>query len=821
LNPPEAQLRNILELERRKGYSDRAVMGGLDRYLKRLIEGGSLAAESPIMRSIMALPSHGYASLSPDQRRRWLTETLTLLGRPVIAPPKRGPAAAPAAPPTSPTTRTARAPRRPPADRPTRQEDLSSPITALRGVSRALAAKFAHLGVETVRDLLYFFPRRHNDFAHIRPISELVVGEEQTVIGTVWSASETAMGRRLRGTEALVGDDTGVMRVVWFNQPYLARQLRTNTQVVLAGKVTLFKGQKTLENPEYEPLESEELLHTGRLVPVYPSTAGLAARTARRVAREALDGYVDLLSELLPAELLARNSLLPLTRAVREMHYPDSWDDLRAARRRLAFDELLLIQLGVLSRKREWQERGLAQPLPLPSAVREGYVDSLPFALTTAQRKAMGQVLDDVGRERPMSRLLQGDVGSGKTVVAAACLLAAKSAGCQGTMMAPTEILAEQHFQTLCRIFSGREQAGPSATLAVPYLEQPLRIAILTGSLPAPEKRTIREAVSEGEVDIVVGTHAVIQEGVSFPRLGAAIVDEQHRFGVMQRAALRGKGRNPHLLVMTATPIPRTLALTLYGDLDISVIDEMPPGRKPVETRWVAPEGREEAYEFLREQVRQGRQAFIICPLIEESETLATRAASQEFERLGGEVFPELRLGLLHGRLGSQKKERVMRDFRDGRLDILVSTAVVEVGVDIPNATVMMVEGAERFGLAQLHQLRGRVGRSDVQSYCLLLSDSASAEARERLQLVERNQDGFALAEADLRLRGPGEFFGTRQSGLPDLKVAQLSDVPLIELARTEAARLLEGDPELRRPEHAALAGEVSRLWERVTAEAH
>ena len=821
MNPPEAQLRNILELERRKGYADKAVIGGIDRYLKHLVEGGSLAPNSPVMRSIMALPSHGYASLSLEQRQRWLAETLALLSQPVTAPPKRSPAAAPAAPPASPETKTARAPGRPPADRPARQEGLSAPITVLRGVSRALATKFAHLGVETIRDLLYFFPRRHNDFAHIRPISELVVGEEQTVIGTVWSASETTMGRRLKGTEALVGDDTGVMRVVWFNQPYLARQLRTNTQVVLAGRVNLFKGQKTLENPEYEPLESEDLLHTGRLVPIYPSTAGLAARTARRVAREALDGYVDLLPELLPPGLLVRNSLLALTTAIREMHYPDSWDDLRAARRRLAFDELLLIQLGVLSRKREWQERGLAQPLPLPPEVQEGYVDSLPFTLTTAQKRALGQVLNDVAQERPMSRLLQGDVGSGKTVVAAACLLAAKSAGCQGTMMAPTEILAEQHYQTLCRILSGREQAGPSITLAVPYLAQPLRIALLTGSLPAPEKQAVREAVAEGEVDILVGTHAVIQEGVNLPRLGVAIVDEQHRFGVMQRAALRGKGRNPHLLVMTATPIPRTLALTLYGDLDISVIDEMPPGRKPIETRWVAPEERERAYEFLREQVRQGRQAFIICPLIEESETLVTRAAVQEFERLSGEVFPELRLGLLHGRLGSQKKERVMRDFRDGRLDILVSTAVVEVGVDIPNATVMMVEGAERFGLAQLHQLRGRVGRSDVQSYCLLLSDSASGEARERLQLVERNQDGFALAEADLRLRGPGEFFGTRQSGLPDLKVAQLSDVPLIELARAEAARLLESDPDLTRPEHAALAQEVARLWERVTAEAH
>jgi len=821
LNPPEAQLRNILELERRKGYTDKAVIGSIDRYLKRLVERGSLASNSPVMRSIMALPSHGYASLTPDQRRRWLAETLALLNQPVQASVKQAPSAKTGAARASSATRAPAKPRQSPADQPKSQADLTAPITVLRGVSSALAAKFVHLGVETVHDLLYFFPRRHNDFAHIRPIAELVVGEEQTVIGTVWSAAEANIGRRLKGTEALVGDDTGMMRIVWFNQPYLARQLRTNTQIVLAGKVTLFKGQKTLENPEYEPLESEDLIHTGRLVPVYHSTSGLAARTARRLAKEAIDGYADVVPELLPPDLLTRNRFLPVTTAIRQMHYPDSWDDLRAARRRLAFDELLLIQTGVLIRKREWQERGLAEPLPLPPEVRDGYVESLPFTLTAAQTKAMHQVLEDVARERPMSRLLQGDVGSGKTVVAAACLIAAKSNGYQSVMMAPTEILAEQHYQTLCRILSSEVQPGPIVALTVPYLPQPLRLAILTGSMSTPEKQNVREAVAAGEVDILVGTHAVIQENVDFSRLGAAVVDEQHRFGVMQRAALRGKGRNPHLLVMTATPIPRTLALTLYGDLDISVIDEMPLGRKPIETRWVAPEEREGAYEFLREQVRQERQAFIICPLIEESEVLVTRAATQEFKRLSGEVFPDLRLGLLHGRLGSHEKERVMRDFRDGRLDILVSTAVVEVGVDIPNATVMMVEGAERFGLAQLHQLRGRVGRSDVQSYCLLLSDSASAEARERLQLVENNQDGFALAEADLRLRGPGEFFGTRQSGLPDLKVAQLSDVPLIELARTEATRLLEGDPDLKRPEHSALAQEVSRLWERVTAEAH
>ncbi len=820
MNQPEAQLRKILELERRKGHADTAVMGGLDRYLKNLIQRNNLGPRSPITESIMALPTHGYASLTPEERRRWLARTVQLLSGAV-----EGPAA------TSARRAVPEAPTRP---KPKREivepaasvirdpaSTLELPITVIRGVRAALATKLARLGVATVQDMLFFFPRRYNDFASIRPIAELVVGEEQTVIGSVWSANDTSMGRRLRGTEALVGDETGVMRVVWFNQPYLAQQLRTNERIVLAGRVTLYKGQKTLENPEYEPLESEELLHTGRLVPVYHSTSGLAGRTLRRLAKETLDAYAGALPELLPAAMLSRNRMPARTAAVRQMHFPDGWDALKAARRRLAFEELLLIQVGVLQRKREWRERGLARPLRLSEEMRRDYVASLPFELTGAQQKAMAQTLADLARERPMSRLLQGDVGSGKTVVAAAALLAAAASGAQGAMMAPTEILAEQHFHTLCRIFSCSERTAAVATVRPSYLSKPLTIALLTGSLRAAMKRELREQIGAGEIDIVVGTHAIIQQDVSYHRLGLAVVDEQHRFGVMQRAALREKGRNPHVLVMTATPIPRTLTLTVYGDLDVSVIDEMPPGRKPVETRSVAPDGRDEAYEFVRGQVRQGYQAFVICPLIEESETVAARAATQEFERLSSEVFPEARLGLLHGRLSTLQKENVMREFRDHGLDILVSTAVVEVGVDIPNATVMMVEAAERFGLAQLHQLRGRVGRSDVQSYCLLLSDSPAPDARERLQIVERTRDGFALAEADLRLRGPGEFFGTRQSGLPDLKVAQLSDVPLIELARNEATRLLEEDAELARAEHAHLKEEVARLWERVAAEAH
>lgn len=812
MNERQGQLRKILDHERRLGCADKAVIGGIDRYLRRLIEENAFSPASPVTASIRALPRGGYASLDVRERARWLTQTILLIDRRPDAAPAKTP------PPPAREPPAAKKPRRPTA--PAKAGDLSAPVTAVRGVRDALAARFARLGVETVRDLLYFFPRRHNDFARIRPIAELVVGEEQTLVATVWSAAETAIGRRLRGTEALVGDATGTMRVVWFNQPYVAAQLKTNRQVVLAGKVTLFKGQKTMENPEYEPLE-EELVHTGRLVPVYHSTSGLPPRTIRRVVKEALDSFSGALAEPLPPEMLARLRFIPLTTAVRQMHYPDGWERLEAARRRLAFDELLVIQLGVLARRRQWRERGLALPLRLPPDVQEGFVRSLPFALTSAQEKALAQALADIASERPMNRLLQGDVGSGKTVIAAACLLAAAASGRQGAMMAPTEILAEQHFRTLCGIFGCGDETAPVAQVDAPYLDRPLRIALLSGSLPAAEKRAIRESIAAGEIDIVVGTHAVIQGSVDFAALALAVVDEQHRFGVMQRAALREKGVNPHLLVMTATPIPRTLALTLYGDLDISVIDEMPPGRKPVETRWVPPEGRDEAYAFVRERVSQGEQAFIICPLIEESEALTARAAAHEFERLRAEVFPDLRLGLLHGRLAAQKKDAVMRDFRDQRLDILVSTAVVEVGVDIPNATVMMVEGAERFGLAQLHQLRGRVGRSDAQSYCLLLSDSPSDEARERLQLMERTTDGFALAEADLRLRGPGEFFGTRQSGLPEFRAARLSDVRLIELAREEAARLLESDPDLQRPEHEALAREVAAAWERVTAEAH
>ena len=798
------RLRKVLELERAKGYADTAVMGGLDRFLGTLLERDGLPSSSPAVRAIRSLPSDGYRRLAAPERRRWLEETLaTTTGRP----------------PTRPKARSQPRPAAPLRAHPARAD---APITVLKGVKSALAARFEKLGVGTVRDLLYLFPRRHNDFAHLRPIGELTPGAEGTVRARVWSAHEAQLGRR-KGTEATVGDESGMMQVVWFNQPFVARQLRTNAEIVLSGRVTLHQGRPTFENPEWELWEpGEELTHTGRLVPVYPLTSGLSSRTVRRLTRQALDAYVDALADPLPPALRQRLRLMEVQRAVRQAHYPDSQETLAKARRRLALDELLPLQLSVLLRRRQWQQPGTADPLVLPRERLDGFLGSLPFALTGAQQKALRQLLDDLSRDVPVSRLLQGDVGSGKTVVAAGGLLAAVASGRQAVMMAPTEILAEQHFRTLCALFGADPETAPLAEARRSVLGRALRIALLTGSVRASQKAELYQQIEAGEIDIAVGTHALIQEGFSFAQLGFVIVDEQHRFGVMQRAALRGKSaRSAHMLVMTATPIPRSLYLTLYGDLDVSVIDELPPGRKPIVTRWWPPDRRRDAYDFLREQVEAGRQAFVICPLVEESESLEVKAAVQEFERLRDQVFPQLRLELVHGRMPGRRKDAAMQRFHSGEAQILVSTAVVEVGIDVPNATVMLIEGADRFGLAQLHQFRGRVGRGGDRAYCLLLAESPSLEAQQRLRLMEETTDGFRLAEADLQMRGPGEFFGTLQSGLPDFRVASLLDTRLIELARSEAARLLEDDPDLAKPEHAPLAREVYRLFQQVTGEVH
>jgi ATP-dependent DNA helicase RecG len=800
-------LRRVLELEREKDYTDRAVIGGLDRFLSRWAARAAASIATPRLLADfkkLHLDNAGYTSLDKEQRKKWIADVLVFLEsaneKDTEKPPRKKSVA----------------PRKRPPAAPVGGQSLDLPVTSLKGVSTAQAARFKKLGVNTIRDLLYFFPHRHLDYSRTNYISELAEGEERTIVANVWQAQVTWLGGR-RGTEAIVGDETGNVRAVWFNNPYVARSLPTNARVVLSGRVRLFGGRYVFESPEWELLEDKELVHTGRLVPIYSLTQGLKPRQLRKLMKQVVDQFAGQVADFLPANLRERCHLIELPRAIAQAHYPEDEAAKDNARVRLAFDELFLLQLGVLGKKHEWQESQPANPVSLEKPLLEDFIESLPFELTPAQHKVLKELLTDLEKPRAMSRLLQGEVGSGKTVVATAALLAAAASGYQGAFMAPTEILAEQHFSSVSELLSrtaSKVEEEENLRRFHGFLERPLTLALLIGDLSQASKQAIQKLIRDGEIDIVIGTHALIQKGVEFHKLGLAVVDEQHRFGVAQRSALRQKGFNPHVLVMTATPIPRTLALTLYGDLDLSVIDELPPGRQTVKTRWLKPAQRDSAYAFLKKQVAEGRQAFIICPLVEESEAIQAKAAVAEYERLSREVFPDLKTGLIHGRLSAAEKDEVMHRFRSGELQVLVSTPVVEVGIDVPNATVMLVESADRFGLSQLHQFRGRVGRGSEQSYCMLLAENPSEIGRQRLDLIEKIQDGFELAEEDLKLRGPGEFFGTRQSGLPDLRMARLSDVKLLELARTEAIRLFEQDPGLKQPEHKLLSVELARIWQ-------
>ncbi|MBI4337240.1 MAG: ATP-dependent DNA helicase RecG [Chloroflexi bacterium] len=827
-------LKKFLEEEGRRGYADRTVTGGLDRFLERVARGAE-GTEALWQRLDQAgVWGVRYKALSPAERAVWATRTLEALGEVegTSAPPAKAASVGGGG-------RVARSPSPMP-----KGLSLDSPITVVPGVGPVVATGFSKAGVARIRDLLYFFPRRH---VPVTPVAHLNGGEEVGVLANVWEVRTVRLGQRqMEATEAVVGDETGNLRVVWFNQPFVARTVRANDRLFVSGYLRVFNGRLTLEAQGYEVVEGEDpLFRPGKLIPVYPSVrrvtaAGegrearapkrhgqggdyLSPRTVRRVVRRALEVWLPRLQDFVPPEVSERAGLAPLAAALLTYHYPEDVAAQEEARRRLAFDELFLVQLTMLRRKRDWQAVKGTPAVRVDSRVVESFVGSLPFDLTRAQRTALAEVLADLEQPRPMARLLQGEVGSGKTVVALAAMLAVAAAGHQAAMMAPTEILAEQHFLTVSRLLGGlAEPANGTQGLRVrlPSLEWPLQVGLLIGSLPKAGREQVQRGLVEGEISILVGTHALIQEGVAIPRLALAVVDEQHRFGVVQRRLLRGKGSRPHLLAMSATPIPRSLALTLYGDLDLSVLDELPAGRQPIRTRWLGPEERPRAYTFVRQQVGAGRQAFIICPLVRESEALQARAAEEEFARLSAEVFKDLRLGLLHGQMPLQQKQGVMAQFRDGTIDVLVATPVVEVGVDVPNATVMLIESAERFGLAELHQFRGRVGRGQYPGFCVLLSDDPSPEAQERLKVLEREQDGFKIAEADLALRGPGEVLGTRQSGLPDLRVARLSDQELLSLARQEAVRLLESDPDLQRPEHTALRQEVAPLLQAAVQEA-
>lgn len=811
---------DILNIEESHGFDDKAVMGGLDKFVARFSD--EMSAQAKEDKDFLLKESYG--SMSVPMRVQWVAQWREALGEPPDPSRPQNPARA--------TRQKKLAVKKAPSDKktaysaPPAETTVDVPVDRLRGVDTKLTARLKRLDVETIRDLLYLFPRRHEDFSTAVKISELSPGEECTVVATVWEAREVAKGPRggRRDTEAVLSDETGNLRVVWFGQRYLARSLKPGSHIAISGKASVFRGQLVFENPEHETLDTTGSgVHTGRLVPIYPLTEGLTRRNMRRLTWQAVQNWVGGLKDALPEEILARTKLMPLLDAVYQAHYPKGMETWEQARRRLAFDELFTLQLAVLARRQMQHDNVKGIEVIAPANVIDGFYKTLPFPLTQAQRRCIREIESDLRRGTPpMSRLLQGEVGSGKTVVALSALLSVAAAGHQGAMMVPTELLAEQHFQSIGRLLSGLAcptQESYLLSVSLEHMDRPVSIGLLTGRSRAPIKRELTKMAAEGTLDILVGTQALIQEGVSLPKLALAVADEQHRFGVMQRSALQERGQDvPHTLIMSATPIPRTLSLTLFGDLDISTIDEMPAGRQEVATKWLEPEQRDTAYGFIRKQVEEGRQAFVVCPLVDESETIESKAATEEYQRLSQGVFPDLSLGLLHGRMPGKEKDKVMRQFRDGELDILVSTPVVEVGIDVANATVMMIDGADRFGLAQLHQFRGRVGRGEHKSYCMLLSDSASETAKERLSALARIHDGFQLAEVDLELRGPGDFFGTRQSGLPSLRMAHITDRELLELARNEATMLIEKDPELKSPDHASISAQVARFVEQASA---
>ena len=823
---PLDSFRKILQLEQARNFDNKAVTSGLDDFLARW--NAQLRTHLSNTADADKLLARPYSRMSPNQRAEWVDTCLSLLNSSPTAesstpPPSVIPAKAGIQPSRKPSPSKQSSPPKPSPPDP---DALYKPVTHLRGVDTKTSEKLARLEVHTIRDLLYHFPRYPKDYSHRTKIADLKVGQETTIFATVWEASRVRLGRQRRpATRAIVGDETGNLSVVWFNNTFLARQLKPNSKIALSGKVDTFGGSLVMESPEYELLKNgHPLIYAGRVLPVHPLTRDLHARTLRRIIWNALQRWSPSIQEFLPNDTLTRLKLMPLPKAVSNAHFPNSVIQWEEARSRLAFDELLLLQISVLQRRRQWKDEARGAPIDASGSAVQTFLDSLPFTLTGAQQRCLNETLADMAEGVPsMNRLLQGEVGSGKTVVAVAALLAVAAMGLQGTIMVPTEVLAEQHFKTACDLMSRLHNPVQEENLVSASIYPdgpPVSIGLVTGSTRKRLRDNLQQRAADGDLDIIIGTHTLIQQTMQIPNLALSVVDEQHRFGVMQRAALRGKSQTtPHVLIMSATPIPRTLALTLYGDLDISTIDEMPPGRTPISTHHVPPEARNRAYGFLRNQVNEGRQAFIIFPLIEESELTEAKAAAQEYERLSQHIFPDLRVGLLHGRLPSRQKDAVMTAFHNRELDILVSTPVVEVGIDVPNASVMMVESADRFGLAQLHQFRGRVGRGPHKSYCLLLAEDPSDYARQRLEAIEEHNDGFKLAEIDLQLRGPGDLFGTRQSGLPTLKMARLADRDILISARNEAARILHRDPRLTHSEHQLLVQELARYQTPATAE--
>lgn len=676
--------------------------------------------------------------------------------------------------------------------------NFSSPLSSLNRVGDTIAAHFKRLGINTAGDLLFYLPFRYDDFSSSLPIAKLKDGETVNIIGTIdLIQNKRSAHRKMQITEALLRDDSGYLKLIWFNQNFITRNLKVGDEISVSGRVHDNYGQMQMTSPNYEKISSPDLINTKGLIPNYHSTSKLSQKQIRFLIKQVLP-LANKIEDWLPSDIRKRLGLVDLKNALYQVHFPASSKEIIDSQRRLAFTELFLRQLKSQSIKRELQKLK-ATPIRFNEEVTRSFVSGLPFPLTADQKKAAWEILKDLQKNQPMSRLLEGDVGSGKTLVAIMALLNTAISGRQGALMVPTEILAQQHFKTLSH-----------------YLYQyNIKIALLTSSSQEINFELTGNNILE-EADILVGTHALIQEKINIPRLSLAIVDEQHRFGVMQRHKIIGSNQKtvPHFLSMTATPIPRSLALAIYGDLDLSLITQLPAGRKPIETKIVTDKKRLLAYDFIRTEIKNGRQAYVICPLIDESDKLGVKSAKSEYEKLQKEIFQEFTVGLLHGKMKPKDKEQVMNDFAENKIQILVSTSVIEVGVDVPNSTIMIIEGAERFGLAQLHQFRGRVGRSDLASYCFLMPSQeniSNPKTLERLEALTKYNDGLTLAKIDLKLRGGGDLYGTMQSGFDELQIGSLFDYELIKKAKDEAAELVTQDPEFKK--HPAIKMKLGE-WE-------
>ena len=674
--------------------------------------------------------------------------------------------------------------------------DLNTDVRYIKGIGEQRAKALGKLGIATLRDLISYFPRAYDDRSALRRIADLVPGETAGVAAMV--ASPPTISHIRKGLDLVklrAVDDTGTLDVTFFNQAWLKNSLHQGETYIFYGRAEGSLLRHQMANPVVEPEGRREV--TGRIVPIYPLTAGVSQLILSRSIRQGLDACADILPDVLPDRVRRHHQLCRIEYAYENIHFPESAEALDLARRRLAFEELFLFTIGLERLRSRWE---VVHVPPCGGVDMELFYRALPFTLTDAQRRCVEEALADMRSGTPMNRLCQGDVGSGKTMVATACVYFMVKNGRQAALMAPTEILAQQHYQGLAPLL---ENLG-------------IRCALLTGSTTAKTKRSITQQLESGEIDFAIGTHALITGSVAYRDLGLVVTDEQHRFGVAQRAELAAKGDHPHILVMSATPIPRTLALILYGDLDVSIIDQLPPGRQPVQTFAVTGGYHQRVYRFIRKLVGEGRQAYIVCPMVEENDQLPDerKAVTEYAKKLQSEVFPDLKVAFVHGKMKPKEKDAVMAAFAAHETDILVSTTVIEVGVDVPNAALMVVENADRFGLSQLHQLRGRVGRGKHQSYCVLMTSTHSAESRERLRVLAKTADGFRIAEEDLKLRGPGDFFGQRQHGLPQLGIADLAaDMRVLKEAQQAAQKLLEADPGLSRREHAPLLGRVRRLF--------